>query len=81
MIPSVLAMQLQEGLCDYIETTFPMSNYAFKGSVTKMLNTKNSVFREPYVAVRLPFRIADDNDIIKFEMICLTCISKGLLRD
>jgi DEAD/DEAH box helicase domain-containing protein len=69
MIPSVLAMQLQEGLCDYIETTFPMSNYAFKGSVTKMLNTKNSVFREPYVAVRLPFRIADDNDIIKFEAI------------
>jgi DEAD/DEAH box helicase domain-containing protein len=69
MIPSVLAMQLQEGLCDYIETTFPMSNYAFKGSITKMLNTKNSVFREPYIAVRLPFRIADDNDIIKFDSI------------
>lgn len=69
MIPSVLAMQLQQGLCDYIETTFPMSNYAFKGSVTKMLNTKNSVFREPYVAVRLPFRVADDNDIIKFNAI------------
>lgn len=61
MIPSVLAMQLQEGLCDYIETTFQMSNNTFKGSITKMLNTKNSVFRDPYVAVRLPFRVAEKN--------------------
>lgn len=58
MIPSVLARQLQEGLSDYIETTFPMTNHAFRGSLTKMLNEKNSVFREPYVSVRLPFRLS-----------------------
>lgn len=59
MIPSVLARQLQEGLSDYLETTFPMTNHAFKGSLTKMLSEKNSVFREPYVSVRLPFRLSD----------------------
>ncbi|MFC7677593.1 DEAD/DEAH box helicase [Paenibacillus sp. GCM10028914] len=64
MIPSVLARQLQEGLCDYIETTFPMSNYAFKGTLSKMLSTKNSVFREPYVSVRLPFRVAQEETVI-----------------
>ena len=59
MLPSVLAKQLQQGLSDYIETTFPMSNYAFKGSLSRMLNTRNAVFREPYIAVRLPFRVAE----------------------
>ena len=68
MIPSVLARQLQEGLCDYIGTTFPMSNPVFKGSLFKMLNTKNSVFREPYIAVRLPFRVAEE-DTVEFDAI------------
>jgi DEAD/DEAH box helicase domain-containing protein len=59
MLPSILAGQLQQGLADYIETTFPMTNPFFRGSLQKMLATKDSVFHEPYVAVRLPFRVAD----------------------
>ena len=60
MLPSILAKQLQKGIGDYIETTFPMTNEPFKGSVQKMLATKGSVYHEPYVAVRLPFRVADE---------------------
>lgn len=60
MLPSILANQLQQGLADYIKTTFPMTNPAFQGSLEKMLATKDSVFHEPYVAVRLPFRVADE---------------------
>lgn len=59
MLPSILAKQLQQGLSDYIETTFPMTNPAFQGSLKGMLETPNAVFREPYVAVRLPFRAAE----------------------
>ena len=59
MLPSILAKQLQKGLGDYIETTFPMTNEPFKGSVHNMLATKDSVYHEPYVAVRLPFRVAE----------------------
>lgn len=59
MLPSILARQLQKGLGDYIETTFPMTNEPFKGSVHNMLATKDSVYHEPYVAVRLPFRVAE----------------------
>ena len=33
MLPSILASQLEKGIGDYIETTFPMSNAPFKGSV------------------------------------------------
>lgn len=60
MIPSILAKQLQKGIGDYIETTFPMTNVPFKGSVRNMIDTKDSVYHEPYVSVRLPFRVADE---------------------
>ncbi|MBL6467932.1 MAG: DEAD/DEAH box helicase [Mogibacterium sp.] len=60
MIPSILAKQLQKGIGDYIETTFPMTNEPFKGSLEKMLANKGSVYHEPYVAVRLPFRLATE---------------------
>ena len=60
MLPSILAKQLEKGIGDYIETTFPMTNEPFKGSIQKMLETKDSVYHEPYVSVRLPFRVADE---------------------
>ena len=60
MLPSILAKQLQKGIGDYIETTFPMTNEPFKGSVQNMLAQKGSVYHEPYVAVRLPFRVAQE---------------------
>ena len=57
MLPSIFARQYQEGLIDYIDTSFPITNSIFKDSLRNMLNTKDSVFHEPYVAVRLPFRV------------------------
>ncbi len=33
MLPSILAKQLEKGIGDYIETTFPMTNEPFKGSI------------------------------------------------
>ena len=60
MLPSILAKQLQQGLSDYIGTTFPMTNPSFQGSLERMLKTPDAVFHEPYAAVRLPFRIAED---------------------
>ena len=60
MLPSILAKQLEKGIGDYIETTFPMTNEPFKGSIQKMLETKDSVYHEPYVSVRLPFRVAEE---------------------
>lgn len=59
MLPSILAKQLEKGIGDYIETTFPMTNAPFKGSIQNMLATKDSVYHEPYVSVRLPFRVAE----------------------
>ena len=84
MLPSILAKQLQKGLGDYIETTFPMTNEPFKGSVQKMLANKGSVYHEPYIAVSLPFRVAAEMPTCFEEFILhifLMCISKKPLRD
>jgi len=62
MLPSILARQYQEGMIDYIDTSFPITNSIFKDSLRNMLNTKDAVFHEPYVAVRLPFRIYEGKD-------------------
>ena len=59
MLPSILAKQLQKGIGDYIETTFPMTNAPFRGSIQNMLAAKDAVYRQPYVTVRLPFRVAE----------------------
>lgn len=68
MLPSILAKQLEKGIGDYIETTFPMTNAPFKGSIQNMLATKDSVYHEPYVSVRLPFRVAEEMPVC-FEAI------------
>ncbi len=62
MLPSILARQYQEGLIDYIDTSFPITNSVFKDSLRNMLHTKDAVFHEPYVAVRLPFRVYEGED-------------------
>lgn len=62
MIPSVLAEQIQNGLKDYLDTTFPITNLVFKDSLRNMLSEPKKVFHEPYVAVRLPFRVADNEE-------------------
>ena len=63
MIPSVLAGQIQQGLKDYIDTTFPITNLVFKDSLKNMLSEPKKVFHEPYVAVRLPFRVAENEEL------------------
>ena len=59
MLPSILAKQLQKGISDYFQTTFPMTNKPFRGSLEKMLE-KGFLYHEPYIAVRLPFRVSEE---------------------
>ncbi len=56
MLPSILARQLQTGIEEYIETTFPMTNAPFRDSIKNFINTKDAIYHEPYFTVRMPFR-------------------------
>ena len=58
MIPSVLATQYRNGLIDYVETTFPVTSPIFEGSIRRFLEKENAFFHEPYISVKLPFRVA-----------------------
>ena len=60
MLPSILAKQLQQGIRDYIETTFPMTNEPFAGSLSAMFDEHDAVYHAPYVSVKLPFRTAEE---------------------
>src|SRR5690606_41650987 len=66
MLPSVLARQLQSALADYVDTTFPITNPVFKDSIRRTVQETRKFFHEPYVAVRLPFRVSDqDRDLFQ----------------
>ena len=67
MIPMVLARHIQSGLADYVETTFPMTNEPFRGSVRKLAHQEGMLTREPFVTVKLPFRVAGKHTRFPFE--------------
>lgn len=68
MIPSVLATQFREGLTDYVETTFPVTSPIFDGSIRRFLEKKDAFFHEPFISVKLPFRVASHGNE-RFEAI------------
>ena len=64
MLPSILARQLKVALSDYVETTFPMTDPAFRGALRRMLDQPGALFHDPYLNVRLPFRVAESVDTV-----------------
>lgn len=68
MIPSVLATQFREGLTDYVETTFPVTSPIFDGSIRRFLEKEDAFFHEPFISVKLPFRVAEGG-LDRFEAI------------
>ncbi len=58
MLPTVLADQLAVGLSEYVKTTFPMTNAPFRDSLDSLADASGAFYRDPYFALRLPFRTA-----------------------
>ena len=69
MIPMVLARHIQSGLADYVETTFPMTNKPFRGSIRKLAHQEGMLSQEPFVSVKLPFRVVGKH--AEFPFPCL----------
>jgi len=68
MIPSVLASRFREGLKDYMETSYPITSPIFEDSLHDFLEREDAFFHEPYVSVKLPFRVAEHGNE-RFEAI------------
>jgi DEAD/DEAH box helicase domain-containing protein len=56
MIPSVVVQQLQQGVKDFLRTTFPSSTPFFSGALESLLEEEGAVFKGPYLSLQLPFR-------------------------
>ena len=56
MLPSILARQLEKGIGDYIEATFPMINEPFRDSMKNFIAAKDALYHSPFFTVRMPFR-------------------------
>lgn len=62
MIPIVMARHIREGLVDYLETTYPMANKPFQGSIRRLAEAHDGLTLDPFVSVKLPFRVGDRAD-------------------
>lgn len=60
MLPTILSKQLEEGLKDFVTSTYPMANKPFKSSLEQYVNTENALFREPFISIKLPFRPSNE---------------------
>ncbi|WP_457577745.1 helicase with metal-binding cysteine cluster [Desulfomarina sp.] len=56
MIPSVLAHHVEQGIKDFLRTTFPVTTPFFSTILERLLNEPGSVFKGPYLDIRLPFQ-------------------------
>ena len=56
MIPSVLAQHVEQGIKDFLRTTFPVTTPFFFNMLDKFLNEPGNVFKGPYLDIQLPFQ-------------------------
>jgi ATP-dependent helicase YprA (DUF1998 family) len=61
LLPTVQAQGVQEGLLDYLTTTFALADADARRALTEFLtDASDGIFKGPYLRLRLPFRTADD---------------------
>ena len=56
MIPSVIARQVQQGVKDFLRTTFPIATPHFRHLLDSLVERENGLFQGPYLSIHLPFR-------------------------
>jgi DEAD/DEAH box helicase domain-containing protein len=56
MIPSVLARHIEQGVKDFLRTTFPVTNLFFADLLERFLTEPGKLFKGPYLDIQLPFQ-------------------------
>jgi DEAD/DEAH box helicase domain-containing protein len=56
MIPSVLSQHVEQGIKDFLRTTFPVTTPFFSTIFERLLNDPGNVFKGPYLDIQLPFQ-------------------------
>ncbi len=56
MIPSVLAQHVEQGIKDFLRTTFPVTTPCFSDILNNFLDEPGNLFKGPYLNLQLPFQ-------------------------
>jgi len=56
MIPSILARHVEQGVKDFLRTTFPVTTPFFSGILESFLSEPETLFKGPYLDIQLPFQ-------------------------
>jgi DEAD/DEAH box helicase domain-containing protein len=56
MIPSVLARHVEQGIKDFLRTTFPITSPFFSSILEDFLAEPGNVFKGPFLDIQLPFQ-------------------------
>lgn len=56
MIPSVLSQHVEQGIKDFLRTTFPVTTPFFSTILDRLLSGQGNVFKGPYLDIQLPFQ-------------------------
>jgi DEAD/DEAH box helicase domain-containing protein len=56
MIPSVLSQHVEQGIKDFLRTTFPVTTPFFSTIIEDFLDEPGKVFKGPYLDIQLPFQ-------------------------
>ena len=56
MIPSVLAQHVEQGIKDFLRTTFPVTTPFFSNILENFLKEPGNVFKGPFLDIQLPFQ-------------------------
>ena len=51
MIPSVLSRHIEQGVKDFLQTTFPITTPLFSGLFDRLLEEPGTVFKGPYLDI------------------------------
>lgn len=76
MLPSIVESELQEAVRRFLQATFPMTTPGFRredGStmLEELLAESEAIFKGPYLSLGLPFRKADEQEVLPFEHVHL----------
>ena len=55
MIPSVLAQHVEQGIKDFLRTTFPVTTPFFSNILQDLLAEPDNVFKGPFLDIQLGF--------------------------
>ncbi len=56
MIPSVLAHHVEQGIKDFLRTTFPVTTRFFSNTLENFLTEPGNLFKGPFLDIQLPFQ-------------------------